>query len=298
MQHHPFRRIRRAAVRRSLLAILGTAPIFPAFAEEKSVSGEVFKLEMPLATFHEGVATQTVRVSPDGKRIAYMATLPNGGEAVFVNDEQSPKYGGIVNDSLSFSPDSKRVAWGALRDGRKVVVVDGEEFSAYDGSAEGMPVWSSDSRRFAFFTSMGGRIAAVVDGKTGEAWDTVIKESFVFSPDSSRFAFIAKDGGYGRVVVDGKAGPRHRNVAGFTFSPDGRHFAYVAISGQSMAVIVDGVEMARAPAFLKGTLRFDGPRKLHVVRIEGNRLIREEIHLIGLLETSRESEVESASPIP
>ena len=32
-----------------------------------------------------------------------------------------------------------------------------------------------------------------------------------------------------------------------------------------MAVLVDGVEMTRAPAFLKGTLRFDGPRQLHVV---------------------------------
>jgi hypothetical protein len=282
MEQHPFRRIWRAAVRRSWLAILGTALLLPAFGEEKSISGEIFKLEMPLATFHEGVATHTVRVSPDGERIAYMATLPDGGEAVFVNDEQSPKYEGIVNDSLSFSPDSKRVAWGALRDGRKVVVVDGKEFCAYDGSAEGMPVWSPNSKRVAFFASMGGRIAAVVDGKADEGWDTVIKESFVFSPDCSRFAFIAKDGDYGRVVVDGKAGPRHRNVAGFTFGPDGRHFAYVAMSEQSMAVIVDGVEMARAPAFLKGTLRFDGPRQLHVVRIEGKRVIREEINLISL----------------
>jgi hypothetical protein len=145
---------------------------------------------------------------------------------------------------------------------------------------------------------MHGQIAAVVDGKADKGWDTVIKESFVFSPDSSRFAFIAKDGDYGRVVVDGKAGPRHRNIAGFTFGPDGRHFAYVAMSEQSMAIIVDGVEMARAPAFLKGTLRFDGPRQLHVVRIEGNRVIREEINLLGVHESPQDSENESASPKP
>jgi hypothetical protein len=157
-------------------------------------------------------------------------------------------------------------------------------------------LWSPDSKRFAFFASMDGRIAAVVDGKADEGWDTVIKESFVFSPDSSRFAFIAKGGDYGRVVVDGKAGPRYRNIAGFTFGPDGRHFAYVGISEQSMAVIVDGVEMARAPAFLKGTLRFDGPRQLHVVRIEGNGVIREEINLIGLSKTSQESEIVSPKP--
>ena len=63
-----------------------------------------------------------------------------------------------------------------------------------------------------------------------------------------------------------------------------------------MAVLVDGVEMTRAPAFLKGTLRFDGPRQLHVVRIEGIKVIREEINLISLSKTSQESETVSAKP--
>lgn len=229
----------------------------PAFGrvEPAGTNPEVSKQESLLAQLNPGIATRTPRVSPDGQRIAYMATLEGGAEAVFVNDEQSPKYGGIVNDSLSFSPDSRRVAWGALRDGNKVVVVDGKEYPAFNSNAEGMPVWSPDSKRFAFFAATDGdRILAVVDGKAGQPWDSVIKESFVFSPDSVRFAFVAKDG---------EAGPRYRNVAGFTFSPDGRHFAYVAIFEQSMAVIVDGVEMATARTFIKETLRFNGPRQLH-----------------------------------
>ena len=195
-----------------------------------------------------------------------------------------------MNDSLSFSPDSQRVAWGALRDGNKVVVVDGEEYPALDGSAEGMPVWSPDSQRFAYFAATGdGKLAAVVDGGPGEPWDSVIRESFVFSPDSSRFAYVAKDGNAGRVIVDGKPGPRYRNVAGFTFSPDGNHFAYVAMFEQSMAIIVDGVEMATGRTFIKDTLRFDGPRSLHVVRLDGNQLIREQIDLIALPNTATET---------
>ncbi len=266
-----------------LLASLVRAEAPPAAAPN-----QVFKQATPIATLNLGVASGTLRVSADGQRIAYMATLEDGGEAVFVNDEQSPKYGGIVNDSLSFSPDSQRVAWGALRDGNKVVVVDGKEYSALDGSAEGMPVWSPDSQRFAYFAATDdGKLAAVVDGQPGEPWDSVIRESFVFSPDSSRFAFVAKDGNAGRVIVDGKPGPRYRNVAGFTFSPDGRHFAYVAMFEQSMAIIVDGVEMATGRTFIKDTLRFDGPRTLHVVRLDGNQLIREQINLIGLTGPSK-----------
>jgi len=195
-----------------------------------------------------------------------------------------------VNDSLSFSPDSKRVSYGALRDDHKVVVVDKIEYPAFNGSAEGMPVWSPDSKRFAFFAATDeGRILAVVDGNAGQAWDSVIQESFTFSPEGSRFAFVAKDGDFGRVVVDGEAGSRYRNVAGFTFSPDGKHFAYIAMSAESMAVIVDGVEMETARAFIKNTLRFDGPEQLHVVKLEGNKLILVQTDLVRLAKTEASS---------
>lgn len=243
---------------------------------------QVFKRETPIGTLNVGVASGTLRVSANGQRIAYMATLEDGGEAVFVNDKQSPKYGGIVNDSLSFSPDSLHVAWAALRDGKKVVVVDDKEYSAFNGSAEGMPVWSPDSQRFAYFAATNdGQVLAVVDGVPGEPWDSVIRESFVFSPESTRFAYVAKDGDGGRVIVDGKPGTRYRNVAGFTFSPDGKHFAYIAMFTESMSVIVDGVEMARGRIFIKDTLRFDGPRSLHVIRLDGDKLVREQIDLIA-----------------
>ena len=227
-----------------------------------------------LAKLHPGISSRTLRISPNGQRIAYMAKVEGGAEAVFVNDQQSPNYAAIVNDSLSFSPDSKRVGWGALHDGKKVVVVDGEEFPAFNGSAEGMPVWSSDSKHFAYFAETEeGKLLAVVDGKVGSPWDSVIKESFAFSPEGSRFAFVAKDGEMGRVVVDGKAGSPVKNVAGFTFSPDGSHFAYIAISGQSMTVIVDGVQTIAARAFIKDTLRFDEAQQVQVVKLAGDKLI-------------------------
>lgn len=246
----------------------------------------VFKQQLPLARLHPGVVSRTVRVSPDGYRVAYVAALENGGEAVFINDEQSPTYEDVANDSLSFSPDSRRVTYGALRDGKAVVVADGREFSALDRSAEGMPVWSPDSQRFAFFAKTDGRqFMAVVDGRPDQMWDMTLPGSFTFSPDGSRYAYAVQDGDFGRVVVDGEAGPRYRNVSGLTFSPDGRHFAYVAIFEHSMSVIVDGIEMATAMAFINDTLRFDGPRQLHVVSLRGDQFVREQIDLIGLSAT-------------
>jgi len=271
----------------------------PVFGSEEPANSkpEVFKQESFLANLSPGIATQTLRVSPNGQRIAYMAKLEDGTETVFVNNDRSPKYAGIVKDSLSFSPDSERVGYGALRDGNKVVVVDGKEYPAFNGSAEGMPLWSSDSKHFAFFAMTdGGRLLAVVDGKPGREWDLIIKDSFVFSPDSSRFAFIAKDGDFGRVVVDGEAGPRNRNVAGFSFSPDSRHFAYIAMFELSMSIIVDGIEMASAPAFIKDSLRFDGARQLHAVSLKGGSLTALRIDLIKLPETTNSSKTSDPTP--
>src|SRR5690606_29900218 len=112
---------------------------------------QVFKRETPIATLNIGVASGTLRVSANGQQIAYMATLENGGEAVYENERQRRKDGGIVNNSRSVRPSSLRVAWGAMRDGKRVVVVDDKEYSAFNGSTEGMRVWSPHSQRFAYF---------------------------------------------------------------------------------------------------------------------------------------------------
>lgn len=274
--------------RRGTFIVTGSLVISSGLARETVPPAEpsVSQNNEALATLHPGISSRTLRVSSDGQRVAYMATLQDGGQAVFVNDQQSPKYIGIVNDSLSFSPDSKRVAWAALRGEEKVVVVDGKEFPAHEGSAEGMPVWSPDGKRFAYFAAKeGGKLLAVVDGKEGRIWDSVIQQSFVFSPDSSRYAFVAKDGDSGRIVVDGEPGTAFRNVAGFTFSPDGKRFAYVGISEQSMSVIVDGVEMATARAFIKDSMRFDGPDRVHALKLEGNELVRVQIDLVSQTKT-------------
>ena len=67
--------------------ILSRGVILIASAAFALAEPEVFKQATPIATLHPGIASRTLRVSADGQRIAYMATLEGGGEAVFVNDE-------------------------------------------------------------------------------------------------------------------------------------------------------------------------------------------------------------------
>ncbi len=67
--------------------------------------------------------------------MAYVARVRKGlGEKRFVvvDGREEKQYDGIVTDSVIFSPDSQRVAYGAGVNNKQFVVVDGKEGQPYD----------------------------------------------------------------------------------------------------------------------------------------------------------------------
>jgi len=52
---------------------------------------------------------------------------------VVVDGKEGKEYDGIVAGSLKFSPDSKHLAYVAVRGEKRFVVVDGKEGKEYDG---------------------------------------------------------------------------------------------------------------------------------------------------------------------
>lgn len=218
-------------------------------------------------------APSVLRSSPDGKRVAQVV-VQNDRSYVVVNDQKSKPYDAIVTDSLQFSPDSKRVGYGAILKDRNVVVVDGVEYPAFDASAAGMPIFSPDSKHFAYIAKRGEKYCVVLDGKADPDFDLINPVGFGFSPDGSRFAYAAKEGEFARIVVDGTPCPKFRDVTRPTFSPDGKHFAYVARSLTTMSLMLDGSEVDRAPAYLAESLTFEAPDTLHVIMIDGSKIVR------------------------
>jgi hypothetical protein len=91
------------------------------------------------------IVASSLVFSPDSRRVAYVAERGGGKQFVVVDGVEGNEYGGglarpgfgptpgVLEGSLVFSPDSRRVAYLAQRGDKALVVVDGVEGKEYEG---------------------------------------------------------------------------------------------------------------------------------------------------------------------
>jgi len=272
------------------VALLAALPLVAAACWQVSAAETNGRLrlvttETCLAKLHTGNIAGHPRfvASPDNRHEAH-PIAPFGKPMVVALDGQAygPGCQGIYDSTLTFSPDSRRLAFvaGAPQKGaQRSVVLDGVEGKQYDDVA--MPLtFSPDSKRFAYLARKGkvwlavvdgvemkeyeqaagpiafdgegkrfaysakakGKWCIVADGQEGDGYDLAV--SPVLSSDGTHLAFAVKSGARCFAVVDGESQKEYEDLATFslTFSPDGKHLCYIAKRGESWFVVADGVE--------------------------------------------------------
>jgi hypothetical protein len=215
--------------------------------------------EFPAGTAEIHIIPATVRISPDSKRVAYVARCGNTSLAV-VDGIAGKDYDGLGVNSLIFSPDSKRVAYAAKQGNNWLAVVDTAEGKEYDGLRS--LSFSPDSQRVAYAANRGRNWVVVVDGVEGKEYDRI--GDIAFSPARKRVGYAACRGNNWLAVVDGVEGKEYDLIghASLLFSPDGLRVAYTARRGQNWFVVADGVEGKLYDAL--GKDRFLSAERLHL----------------------------------
>jgi hypothetical protein len=195
----------------------------------------------------------TLFFSPDSKHLAYVAvpvTTKNpvkGPGLVVVDGVETRVYDEVFSGPV-FSPNSRRLAFVILDQGKKRVVVcncplessgEGQVGPAYDSIAEGL-TFSPDSKNVVYRAKREGKMFLVVDGK--ETIPAGAKEfnDPIFSPDSQRKAIQILRGDKCLWLVDNEPGLEFDGVGTFRFSPDSHRTAYFARSGGSWYMVLDG----------------------------------------------------------
>ena len=97
---------------------------------------------------------------------------------VVVNGQEGAEYDGIAEHYRSLSPDGKRVAYVALKDAKMLVVVDGQEGPEYDAIDKATPVFSPDGKRVVYRAQKGEKKLVVVDGQEGPEYHWIGTLSF------------------------------------------------------------------------------------------------------------------------
>ncbi|MBI3921825.1 MAG: hypothetical protein HY318_10455 [Armatimonadetes bacterium] len=182
----------------------------------------------------------SIVLSPDSRRIAYLRA------------EKGKK-------PLIVSPDLREIADPESSKGKESLVVDGKPGRFYDEVE--LVSFSPDSRRVAYAASEGDASFVVVDrvegrkftvkGDVGEKEeggeeenenDTPGIRSISFSPDSQRCAYVVCEGGQCFLMCDGLEGKKYKDISCFAFSPDSRHLAYIAKRALKQFVVIDDNE--------------------------------------------------------
>lgn len=237
--------------------------------------------------------------SPDGKRIAYTGRRAQQWFLV-VDGEPEVPIEGVVDHCLTFSPDSRRLAYAVAKpDRRCYLVVDGKAGPVHDGIGGSLPpglapnrasmqagyvlgdrsassiLFSPDSLRIAYLAHSGQMKRVYVDGKAEDIEMDFVVGAMVFSVDSKRLAYGGRRGNKFFLVVDGKKGADYDALGHFEFSQEGKHAALIAQKGDKSVIVVDGKERAEydsvpaGPVFRHdGVLEFLAADKPSLYRVE------------------------------
>ena len=205
--------------------------------------------EVSLGRVRAGELKGTRSVSPDRRRVAFVAKV-RGGEAAYVDGAAGRTYPAVASDPLSeaglgspftFSRDGSRVAYvahlGTARArGPRRVVLDGKEGPPFDYVWTGGLHFSDDGKHFRYTAERGGKRFVVVDGVEYGPYERVTAPAlreykdrgFVFAFDAARDGrqlFVvngqefAADDPEGRALFFGEEAGRPREVV-----RDGKHF--------------------------------------------------------------------------
>ncbi|HWS89509.1 MAG TPA: hypothetical protein VN282_21235 [Pyrinomonadaceae bacterium] len=203
--------------------------------------------EVALGRVHAGELKGTRTISPDRRRVAFVAKVA-GGEAAYVDGVASRTYPAVASDPLSeaglgspftFSRDGRHVAYvvnlskGARGRGPRRVVADGKEGPVFDYIWTGGLHFSEDGRHFRYTAERGGKRFAVVDGVEYGPYERVSTPAFREYKDRGFvFAFDAARDGRQLFVVNGQEFAAD--------DPRGRELFFGEQAGQPREVVREG----------------------------------------------------------
>jgi hypothetical protein len=188
------------------------------------------------------VVIQQFVFSPDGKHYACIyGTGAGNGATVFSDGKKGLEYQDV--QKLAFTPDSSKLVYQALANGKRFIVHGGQESDGVMGLADPV-IAPAGNHVAALFTGINGAPGSFyLDGKTvplpGRG-----AGGLGFSPDGAHYAYVCD----GHLVLDGvvqaNSAIHENNETKWIFSPDSKHVAHfssrISATSTTPGIFLDG----------------------------------------------------------
>src|SRR5215208_2915510 len=183
-------------------------------------------------------------ISPDGKKIAFRRTEPDGDREIYVMNANGSNQSNLTNNSVvdfepTFSPDGKKIAFMSQRDflsgGYDIYVMNSDGSNTIrlttNPAWDREPTFSPDGKKIAFTSWRDGNAGndeiyvmnADGSNQTRLTNNSVVDSEPTFSPDGKKIAFMRSQGGYSDVYVMNSGGSNPVNLTNnpvYDSSPD------------------------------------------------------------------------------
>lgn len=178
--------------------------------------------------------------SPDSRRVAY--TVREGSKWFVIIDNTHGKKYDNTGECIIFSPDSKQSAYVAKEGDKEFVVVNGKEGKKYDSIGTN-PQFSPVGNDLAYTAMLDEKQFVVINGKEGKKYDSIIKNISTLEINSDRKDSIKEESGSDfSVLADRDVKYSRLTKNAIVFSPDGKQTAYAAEEGDKQFVVINGKE--------------------------------------------------------
>jgi WD40 repeat protein len=126
--------------------------------------------------------------SPSSQGFAYRAHKPTG-DVLVLNDVEGPTFKAIDPTSITFSPDSKHLAFKVVAGNKEFIVLDSVANKKYE--QVGQPAFSRDNSHLAYMAQAANRWRIRIDTFASAPYDSVLNRDALMFAESGELYFIA-----------------------------------------------------------------------------------------------------------
>ena len=216
------------------------------------------------------IVNNTFTFSPNMRSIAFRIKVSNK-EAVVIDGKQGNSFDAV--GAPVFSPDGKRYAYSARND-HEWFIVENDKVTAVEASSVITAIFfSPDSKEIAYILNDGHKYRLIRGGKAGNSYDYINDNSITFSSDSRKIAYSVRNNEKSFIVMNGTECTLYDEVGFPVLSKDGRHFAYWAVGDKKVYAVIDNQESRAYESVDDIIFNKDGSRYAYHATYEGKHVI-------------------------